>query len=76
MLNRRKAMIGWLVYSIGKPIAKRALKSKAKAAAPGMREGSRLPNTSALVAAVGGALGALLIWRRRRSGPGGGALEP
>ncbi len=68
MLNRRKAMIGWLVYSIGKPIAKRALKSKAKAAVPGKRKWSRLPNTSAIIAGVGAALGGLAVWRKLRSG--------
>ncbi len=32
MLNRRKAMIGWLVYSAAKPVAKRAVKVQAKKA--------------------------------------------
>ena len=68
MLNRRKATIGWLVYTLGKPIAKRALKSKAKSAVPGTRAGSRLPNASAIVAAAGAALGGLALWRRLRSG--------
>ena len=66
MLNRRKAFIGYLVYTIGKPIAKRVMKQKAKAAVPGKREGSRVPNTSAIVAAVGAAVGGLLFWRKRR----------
>jgi hypothetical protein len=66
MLNRRKAFIGYLVYTIGKPIAKRGVKEMAKSAAPGTREGSRLPNTSAIVAGVGAALGGLLFWRKRR----------
>jgi hypothetical protein len=66
MLNKRKALIGYLVYAIGKPVAKRVLKRKAKAAVPGTREGSRVPNTSAIVAAVGALLGGLLFWRKRR----------
>jgi hypothetical protein len=71
MLNRRKAMIGWLVYTVAKPLAKRAVKSKAKAAVPGTRAGSRVPNASAIIAAVGAALGGLAVWRRFRSGSGG-----
>lgn len=66
MLNRRKAFIGYLAYTIGKPIAKRVMKQKAKSAVPGQREGSRLPNTSAVVAGVGAVLGGLLFWRKRR----------
>jgi hypothetical protein len=66
MLNRRKAFIGYLVYTIGKPIAKRVMRQKAKSAVPGTREGSRLPNTSAIVAGVGAVLGGLLFWRKRR----------
>jgi LPXTG-motif cell wall-anchored protein len=34
---------------------------------PGTREGSRKPNTAAIVAGIGGALGGLMFWRRRRS---------
>jgi hypothetical protein len=66
MLNRRKAFIGYLVYTIGKPVAKRVMKRKAKAAVPGTREGSRVPNASAIVAGVGAVLGGLLFWRKRR----------
>jgi LPXTG-motif cell wall-anchored protein len=67
MLNRRKAFIGYLAYTIGKPIAKRVLKRKAQAAKPGTREGSRAPNAAALLAGAGAVLGGLLFWRRRRS---------
>jgi LPXTG-motif cell wall-anchored protein len=66
MLNRRKAFIGYLVYKIGKPIAKRMMKETAKSAVPGTREGSRRPNTSAIVAGAGAVLGGLLFWRKRR----------
>jgi hypothetical protein len=66
MLNRRKAFIGYLAYTIGKPVAKRALKRKAKAAKPGRREGSRVPNVAAILAGAGAVLGGLLFWRRRR----------
>jgi hypothetical protein len=58
MLNKRKAMMGWLVWTIAKPIAKRTVKSKAKGA-------PRSPKTG-IFAAVAAGLGALLVWRKRR----------
>ncbi len=67
MLNRRKAFIGYLVYSAARPFVRRALRSKAKSAVPGTREGSRAPNAAAVVAAAGAVLGGLLFWSRRRS---------
>jgi hypothetical protein len=74
MLNRRKAMIGWLVYTAAKPIAKRALKAKAKSAVPGTTAGGRRPNAAAIVAALGALAAGLMFWRRG-SGAGEGA-EP
>ena len=70
MLNRRKAMIGWLVYTGAKPIAKQALKSRAKkvkdTAVPGESKGSRrLPKVAAAAAAAGAVVGGLVFWRRR-----------
>lgn len=68
MLNKRKALIGWLVYTLGKPIAKRRMKSKARGAA-----GSRT-SIAAIVAGAGALLGGLMFWRRRRGqeeGPSG-----
>jgi hypothetical protein len=67
VLNKRKALIGWLAYTAAKPIAKRVVRRKAKSAVPGTREGSRMPNTAAMVAGIDAALGGLLFWRRRRS---------
>ena len=67
MLNKRKAMLGWLVYTAAKPIVKRALKSKSKAAVPGTRSGSRAPNNAAIFAGLAAALGALMFWRKRQS---------
>jgi len=63
-MNKRKAMIGWAVYSV----AKRAFKSKAKGAVPGMKKSSRLPGLAAKVAGLGAVLGGLMFWRKRRSG--------
>ena len=65
MLNRRKAMLGWLVYKAAKPVVKRALRQKSKAAVPGTRPGSRAPNTAAIVAGVGALAAGLMFWRRR-----------
>ncbi len=67
MLNRRKAMIGWLVYRAAKPFVKRALRSRAKGAVPGTREGSRAPNNAAIVAMLSALAGGLMFWRSRRS---------
>ncbi len=66
-------MIGWLVYTAAKPIAKRALRSKAKGAVPRRRSGSRKPNAAALVAGAGALLGGLLFWRNRRDDDGPGS---
>ena len=66
-MNKRKAMIGWLVYTGGAMIVKRMVKAKAKAAVPGTKAGSRRPNFAAILAGVGAAIGALLFWRSRSS---------
>lgn len=75
MLNKRKAFIGYVVYSLGKPFAKRAVRSKARGAVPGTRAGSRVRNTSAIVAGAGALLGGLAFWRKRRSGGEGGESQ-
>lgn len=67
MLNRRKAMIGYLVYLTGKPIVKRMMKRKARSAVPGMRQTSRMPKVSAVAAGLGALVGGLMFWRRRRA---------
>jgi hypothetical protein len=67
MLNRRKAIIGWLVWTAAKPFVKRALKSRARGAVPGTREGSRAPNNAAIVVALAAVAGAFMFWRNRRS---------
>ena len=67
-MNRRKAMIGWMVYTAAKPFLKRALRSKAKAAVPATREGSKAPNNAALLLAIGAAVAGLLFFRNRGDG--------
>ena len=59
MFNKRNAFIGWLVLTIGKPLAKR----KARQAVGGKRGGA----LAAAVAGIGAAVGGLMFWRRRRS---------
>jgi hypothetical protein len=53
IVNRRNAVLGWGVWTVGKRIAKRKAKSSA-------------PKTSLWAAAIAGAVGALTFWRKRR----------
>lgn len=69
MLNRRKALIGYGVYTIGKPIAKRQLKKKAPQ--PPKNKKTLIGAGAAAVAALGAAVGGLVFWRKRRSGSAG-----
>ena len=66
-MNKRKALIGWLVYTAAKPIAKRAVKRKAKTAVPETKSSkSRVAlKSTAIVAGTAAAVGgALFFWRR------------
>ena len=58
MFSKRNAFIGWLVLTLGKPIAKR----KARQAVSGKRGGA----LAAALAGVGAAVGGLMFWRKRR----------
>jgi hypothetical protein len=68
MLNKRKAMIGWLVYTAAKPMAKRALKSKARGVVPGRREQAGGSSRAAILAGAGALAGAVMFWRSRSGG--------
>ena len=57
ILNRRNAVVGWLVVKVGKKVARR----KAQDAVPGPRAGGA-------VAGVAAALGGLLFLRKKRRG--------
>jgi hypothetical protein len=59
MFSKKNAFIGWLVLTIGKPIAKR----KARRAVGGKKGGA----IAAAVAGVGATAGGLMFWRKRRS---------
>ena len=60
IVNRRNAVLGWSVWTIGKRVAKR----KAKSATPTV-EGGR-PSKSLWAVAIAGLVGALTFWRKRR----------
>jgi hypothetical protein len=61
IVNRRNAVVGWVVLKVGKRVAKQ----KAQEAVPG-------PRTGGIAAGVVAALGGLLFWRKAR---GGGSEE-
>jgi hypothetical protein len=69
MLNKRKAMIGWLVYTAAKPVVMRVAQRKARSAARGRRKESRGLNKAAIAAGLAAVGGGLMFWRRR-SGAG------
>ena len=60
IVNRRNAVLGWSVWTIGKRVAKRKAKSAARPV-----EGGR-PNKPLWAVAIAGAVGALTFWRRHR----------
>ena len=60
IMNRRNAMLGWVVWQAGKRMAKK----KAKAAIPGRVDDSMRPNRSAIASLFVVVLGALWIWYR------------
>ena len=61
MLNRRKAMIGWLAYQGLKRVVKRVVRSRT-----GVGGRSKVP-AAVGVGAAAALFGALMLWRRRRS---------
>jgi hypothetical protein len=75
MLNRRKAMIGWAVYSAAKPIAKYAVAKKAKqlTTESGTKTRSGAAKVAARVAALAAIAGGVLFWRSRSGGDDDGA---
>jgi hypothetical protein len=66
MLSKRKALIGYGVYTIGKPLAKRRLWKKAPE--PKRSSKKMIGGIAAAVAAAGAAIGGVVFWRKRRSG--------
>ena len=64
IVNRRNAVVGWIVLKAGKRIAKQ----KAKGAVPSVDPETKRPNTSLVASALGTVAGALWFVRRRRGG--------
>ena len=60
IINRRNAIVGWIVWTVTKDVAKR----KAKSAAPAA-EGGR-PNKPLWAVGIAAAVGVLTFWRRHR----------
>lgn len=60
IVNRRNAVVGWVVLKAGKKAAKR----KAQDVAPG-------PRTGGAAGALAALLAVLLFWRRKRGGTEG-----
>ena len=67
MLNKRKAMIGYGVYTIAKPLAKAKIMKKVPEP-PKKRSKKMIGGIAAVAAATGAAVGGLVFWRKRRSG--------
>jgi hypothetical protein len=62
IVNRRNAVLGWTVWTLGK----RAAKKKAKTAVPTIDPETKRPNKpAALVAVLAAAFGALMFWRKK-----------
>ena len=61
IVNKRNAVVGWIVLKAGK----RAVKKKAQDVAPSKRSGGAVAGA---LAAVGGVL---FFWRRKRGGTSG-----
>jgi hypothetical protein len=77
MLSKRKALIGWLVYTGAKPLAKQALRQGVKSVAKpaGKSKKKTVAAVGTVAAAAGATAGAVMFWRRR-NGSSGAAEAP
>ena len=66
IVNRRNAVVGWIVVKTGKAVARKKAR-QAKEAAPGA------PAAGAAAGALAAIAGVLLFWRRKRGGDDGEA---
>jgi hypothetical protein len=66
ILNKRNAVLGWVVWQVGKRFARK----KAKDAMPGRVDDTKRPNKGAIVSALAAVGGAVWFWRRRRDDNG------
>jgi hypothetical protein len=67
MLNRRKALIGWAVYTAAKPVLMRAARKQVRKAGTVRDKKRRIPKKAVIATAAGAAVSAFAIKRRRRS---------
>jgi hypothetical protein len=67
MLSKRKALIGYGVYTAAKPFAKRAVRRKVEPVKPKRSKKRIAALTAGAAAAAGAAAGGILFWRKRRS---------
>ncbi len=74
IINRRNAVLGWIVWNAGKIVGKRKMRD----AVPGLEEGTRRPNKGAIVSGLAAIGGLLWFWRRRKDqgAPPPGAPPP
>ena len=71
IVNRRNALMGWAVWTVGKQV----MKQKAKSAVAPEPEGGRRNRAALMLGAVAAAaVTTLFFWRRRENG--GDAGEP
>lgn len=63
IINRRNAILGWSVWTVGKAQAKRKAKQSLKT-----EDGSRGKAAAAAASALAAAGGAIWFWRRRSGG--------
>jgi hypothetical protein len=61
IVNRRNAVLGWSVWTLGKRVARK----KAKAAVPGTVGDTKRPNKPAIVSLLAAVGGALWFWRKK-----------
>lgn len=61
IVNRRNAVVGWVAWEVGKRVAKR----QAKKAVPTIDPDTKRPNRPAIVAALAGLGGLLMLWRKK-----------
>ena len=72
IINRRNAVVGWLALSVGK----RALKKKARDAAPSVDPGDQAAEQERARACLRRRLvGVLTFWRKRSSGDDADSLD-
>jgi ferric-dicitrate binding protein FerR (iron transport regulator) len=71
IVNRRNAILGWLVWAMFKNVASR----KARAAVPSIDTAGRRPNVPLVALALAGAGAAAYFWWRHDGGDDAGPAE-